>query len=234
MYDLVSIDAAKFSTRELNIRLNELVEDKQNIEIINPMARHNIVVGILKKCKITIHGSLGYYCASLLDGPNVFIKGNSGWALGENLMSGVIKLSKDAGASVGASMRGGEIFIGRNAGARAGISMKGGTLIVKGNTGFLTGVMMQKGKIIICGDVGDAIADSMYEGIIYVGGQISSLGNDAEIGKITTKEIDYIQKILKNYNINKNADWKKIISSKKLYNYDALEPLEKTKLGKTI
>ena len=29
-------------------------EDKQNIEIINPMARHNIVVGILKKCKILI------------------------------------------------------------------------------------------------------------------------------------------------------------------------------------
>ena len=225
---MVSIDAAKFSTRELNIRLNELVEDKQDIEIINPMARHNIVVGILKKCKITIHGSLGYYCASLLDGPNVFIKGNSGWALGENLMSGVIKLSKDAGASVGASMRGGEIFIGRNAGARAGISMKGGTLIVKGNTGFLTGVMMQKGKIIVCGNVGDAVGDSMYEGEIYVGGKITSLGNDAKIVEPTQKELNQIIKKLKENNVIYRQKFKKIISEKKLYHFDKLERLEKS------
>ena len=127
---MVSIDAAQLSTRELNIKLNALVEDNQDVKIINPRARHNVVVGILKKCQITVEGSLGYYCASLLDGPTVCIEGNSGWALGENLMNGVIRLSKDAGASVGASMRGGEIFVGRNAGARAGISMKGGTLII--------------------------------------------------------------------------------------------------------
>ena len=34
MHDLVSIDAGELSTRELNIKLNELVEGTENIEII--------------------------------------------------------------------------------------------------------------------------------------------------------------------------------------------------------
>ena len=225
---MVSIDASELSTRELNIKLNGLIEDNQNVEIINPRARHNIIVGILQKCKITIEGSLGYYCASLLDGPTVFIKGNSGWALGENLMNGVIKLSKDAGASVGASMRGGEIFVGRNAGARAGISMKGGTLIIKGNSGFLTGFMMQKGTIIVCGDVGDAVGDSMYEGVIYVGGKITSLGNDAKIVNPTQAELSVLDKKLKKNSITGSYKFKKIISEKKLYHFDKLERLEKS------
>ena len=225
---MVSIDAAQLSTRELNIKLNALVEDNQDVKIINPRARHNVVVGILKKCQITVEGSLGYYCASLLDGPTVCIEGNSGWALGENLMNGVIRLSKDAGGSVGASMRGGEIFVGRNAGARAGISMKGGTLIIKGNAGFLTGFMMQKGTIIVCGDVGDAVGDSMYEGVIYVGGKITSLGNDAKIANPTQTELSVIDKKLKKNNITGSYKFKKIISEKKLYHFDKLERLEKS------
>ena len=109
---MVSIDASKLSTRQINIQLNELLGTGGDIEIINPRARHNIIVGILSKCNITVRGSLGYYCASLLDGPSIVVEGNSGWALGENLMSGNIKISKDAGASVGASMRGGNICVG--------------------------------------------------------------------------------------------------------------------------
>ena len=40
---MVSIDAAQLSTRELNIKLNALVEDNQDVKIINPRARHNVV-----------------------------------------------------------------------------------------------------------------------------------------------------------------------------------------------
>ena len=87
---------------------------------------------------------MGYYAASLMDGPEVTINGNAGWALGENQMSGKIVISKDAGASVASSIRGGEIFVGGNAGARAGISMKGGSLLIRGNAGFMAGFMMQK------------------------------------------------------------------------------------------
>tara|TARA_B100001750_G_C15484460_1_gene587481 strand:- start:559 stop:1269 length:711 start_codon:yes stop_codon:yes gene_type:complete len=228
------LDLTQLDLRNFNSKLKNFAKDGVSVSVLHPQAKHNLAVGILNQCQISIEGSVGYYCCSFSDGPNFIINGNSGWGLGSNLMNGSIVVKKNAGASVACSMRNGQVCVYGNAGARAGIAMKGGQLIIGGNSGYLTGYMMQKGKIIICGDVGDAVADSMYEGIIYVGGKISSLGNDAEIGKITTKEIDYIKTTLQNYNINKNTDWKKIISSKKLYNYDALEPLEKTKLGKTI
>jgi len=228
VHDLVSIDASKLSTRQINVRLTELIGARKDIEIINPKARHNIIVGILQKCNITVRGSLGYYCASLLDGPSVVIEGNSGWALGENLMNGNITISKDTGASVGASMRGGNICVGRNAGARAGISMKGGSLVIGGDSGFLTGFMMQKGQIIVCGDVGDAVGDSMYEGEIYVGGDIASLGNDAIIVDITKKELISVWDKLEENGIDKQPEFKKIVSGKKLYHFDKLERLEKS------
>ena len=155
-HDLVDLDASQMTTRQLNLRLRELAKNGADITILNPQARHNIAVGILQCCKITVKGSVGYYAASLLDGPEVTVEGNAGWALGENMMAGKIVVTKDAGASVAATIRGGEVFVGGNAGARAGISMKGGTLVVKGNAGFLTGFMMQKGRIIVCGDVGEA------------------------------------------------------------------------------
>ena len=76
------------STRELNRRLRELAADGTEVVILNPEARHNISVGILNRCKIDIQGSVGYFAASMIDGPEVIIDGNSGWALGENMMSG--------------------------------------------------------------------------------------------------------------------------------------------------
>ncbi len=226
---MVSLDASEFTTRELNKRIKEIVDDAgSDIVISSPSARHNLVVGIQKECKIAIEGSVGYYAASQLDGPEISIEGNAGWALGENLMSGKIALSRNAGASVGASMRGGEMFIGGNAGARAGISMKGGTLLVAGDSGFLTGFMMQKGRIIVCGDIGDAAGDSMYEGTIYVGGDVGTLGADAKFDEPTEDELIELWAELEAHRINKRPKFRKIVSQKKLYHYDTLERLERT------
>ena len=225
---MVSLDASQLTTRQLNARLKELAGENGNIMVLNPQARHNIAVGIFHPCKIDIKGSVGYYAASLLDGPEVTIDGNAGWALGENLMSGKIALARDAGASVAASIRGGEVYVAGNAGARAGISMKGGNLIVRGNTGFLTGFMMQKGRIIVCGDVGEAVGDSMYEGVIYVGGRIGSLGNDAKIDEINESELIAVWATLESYGIDEKPHFTKVVSAKKLYHFDSLERLEKT------
>ena len=225
---MVTLDAGQLTTRELNARLKELACTESKITILNPQARHNIAVGIFQPCKIDIRGSVGYYAASLMDGPEVIIDGNAGWALGDNLMAGKITLAKDAGASVGSTMRGGELFVGGNAGARAGISMKGGTLVVAGNAGFLTGFMMQKGRIIVCGDVGEAVGDSMYEGTIYVAGEIASLGNDAKTEEIGEDELIDILTVLESHGIQKRYSFTKIVSAKRLYHYDSLERLEKT------
>ena len=89
------MDASEMTTRELNALLKKASKTEDLIEITNPGARHNIVVGILDECHIKINGSVGYYSASLLDGPTVDIDGNAGWALGENLMTGRIYVSGD-------------------------------------------------------------------------------------------------------------------------------------------
>lgn len=224
---MVRIDAKGLSTAEINRRIKDsAAAGEGEITVLNPQARHNIAVGVLRPCRITVLGSVGYYGASLIDGPEVHIEGNAGWALGENLMSGRITVTKDAGASVAASMRGGEVIVGRNAGARAGISMKGGTLLVGGSAGFLTGFMMQKGRIIVCGDVGDAVGDSMYEGVIYVGGEIGSLGTDAKEEPVSEGDLIELWGLLERHGIEDKPRFRKVVSEKKLYHFDKLERLE--------
>ena len=225
---MVDIDLRSLTTREFTVRLKEQASNGTGkIRVLNPQARHNLAVGIFSRCKITFEGSVGYFCSSLMDGPEVTINGNAGWALADNLMSGRVVVTKNAGASVASTMRGGEVAVHGNAGARAGISMKGGTLVIKGNSGFLTGFMMQKGKIIVCGDVGDAVGDSMYEGVIYVAGEVGSLGSDALLEETTEEDLLLIWDVLERNGIERPAKFRKIVSAKKLYHFDKLERLEK-------
>lgn len=226
---MVDLDAGTLTTRELNLKIKALAANgAEEIRVLNPQARHNLAVSVLASCDITFEGSVGYFCASLMDGPRVIIQGNAGWALGDNLMGGTIAATGSVGAAVGSTMRGGEIFVRGNAGARAGISMKGGTLIVAGSVGFMSGFMMQKGRIIVCGDVGDGLGDSMYEGTIYAAGNIESLGNDAIFDRISEEELISIWETLEGYGIKEQYQFRKIVSAKKLYHFDALERLEKT------
>ena len=226
---MVQIDAAGLTTRQMNTRLKALAADgAEDVRVINPGARHNLAVGILHPCKITFQGSVGYYCASLMDGPEVVVDGNAGWALGENLMGGKVVVKKSAGSSVASSLRGGEVVVFGDAGARAGISMKGGSLVIGGNAGFMAGFMMQKGVIIICGDVEDGVGDSLYEGTIYVGGNIGSLGNDAVIEPVGEEELLSVWGTLEGHGLQQKPQFKKIVSARRLYHFDALELLEKT------
>ena len=224
---MVSLDANKLTTRELNAKLKELAAKGEEVTVLNPQARHNIAVALFGRCKITIDGSVGYYSASLMDGPEVTIEGNAGWAVGENLMGGNITVTKNAGASAAASMRGGEVVVGGDAGARAGISMKGGELVIGGDSGFMTGFMMQKGRIVVCGDVGDGVGDSMYEGEIYIGGKFESLGSDAKTEETTETELIELWDLLEKQGIDKKPRFTKIVSAKKLYHFDSLERAEK-------
>lgn len=225
---MVDIDAAELTTNQLNQKIKQLINSgEKEIKVLNPQARHNILVALFEECDIYIDGSVGYYSASLLDGPRVTINGNAGWALGDNMMGGKIILTKNAGASVASTIRGGEIFVGGDAGARAGISMKGGKLVIGGNAGFMTGFMMQKGEIIVCGDVGEGVGDSMYEGTIYVAGKIGSLGSDAKIVTPSEDELIKIWSTLEGYGIKEKHQFTKIVSAGKLYHFDSLERAEK-------
>ena len=105
----------------------------------------------------------------------------------------------------------------------AGVSMKGGLLIIGGNVGYMAGFMAQKGTMIICGDAGEALADSMYAGVVFIGGAIAELGNDAVIEQPTAADEAFLAEHLQRHNVRSPAAFKKIVSGRKLWNFDTKE-----------
>jgi glutamate synthase domain-containing protein 3 len=227
----VTIDCAALGTRDINQRLKAaLASGEADVRLLNPDARHNLAVALLKPGGVTIDGSVGYYCAGLMDGATVRVKGSAGWGAAESMMSGTVVIDGNAGSGVAASIRGGTVVVRGDAAARAGVSMKGGTLLVGGSCGYMAGFMMQKGRIIVCGDAADALADSMYEGIVYVGGKIEALGNDAVIEEPTAAEADELRALCERFEIKAPALFKKVVAGRKLWNFDRKESLWKVAL----
>lgn len=225
MKSTVTIDAGKKDTRAVNLALKAAAEKGADIRVVHPRGRHNLGVCILHPCRITFEGSVGYYCASMLKGPEVLVKGNAGWGFGEHLAEGSVRITGDASLAAAASIKGGEVIVEGNAGARAGISIKGGLVVVGGNSGFMTGFIAQKGRIIVCGDADQACGDSMYESLIYVGGKVASVGTDAKIVDVTDEETKWLGETLERLKIKprKGTSWKKVESMKTLYHFDKLK-----------
>ncbi len=226
-----SIDVEKLECKELNKKIKELMKKGYGTIVLkNPGAKHSLGVGILQKLNLIIEGSLGYFGVGSIDGPIVRISGRVGWSCAENMMSGKVVIEKNAGSCFGAAIRGGDLICKGSVGARSGIDMKGGTIIIGGDAGAFTGFMMQRGRIVICGDVGANLGDSLYDGTIFVGGKIKSLGADAVETEMTDLDVDWLKRKLKVAEINKKIDFSKmtkIVSGKKLWNYDNLEPSER-------
>jgi glutamate synthase domain-containing protein 3 len=212
------------STREINRLLREAIAaGERDVLVQDPDARHNLGVALLEPVHVVFDGSVGYYCAGMMDGAHVEIHGSAGWGVAESMMGGTVIIDGSAGSGVAASIRGGTVVVRGDAAARAGVSMKGGTLLIGGSCGYMAGFMMQKGRIIICGDAGEALADSMYEGVVFVGGQIAALGNDAVIEQPTTEDQAALADLLATYNVPAPAAFKKVVSGRRLWNFDKKE-----------
>jgi methylamine---glutamate N-methyltransferase subunit B len=224
-----AFDAAELSTRQINLELRWLLNDRgiRDITVRNPGAKHSVGVGILQRCRIRFEGSLGYFGCGLIDGPEIHITGRVGWATCENMMSGVVIIDKVAGSLAGAAIRGGDLVVRGDVGARTGIDQKGGTILVGGNAGSLTGFMMQRGRIIVCGDAGAHLGDSMYDGTIYVAGKVRSLGVDCVPGDWNGADAEMIERKFSIYGFGSPPEFQKFVCGKRLHNYDTLEPSEK-------
>ena len=226
-----TIDVKKLDCVAVNKKIKDLMKKGYGTIVLkNPGAKHSLGVGILNKLNLIIEGSLGYFGVGSIDGPVVRISGRVGWSCAENMMAGKVVIEKNAGSCFGAAIRGGDLICKGSVGARSGIDMKGGTIIVGGNAGAFTGFMMQRGRIIILGDVGPNLGDSLYDGTIFVGGKIGSLGADAVEAEMTDLDRFWLKRKLKVAEIDKKVDYSKItkiVSGKKLWNYDNLEPTER-------
>jgi glutamate synthase domain-containing protein 3 len=219
-----SISCRGKTTREINRLIRQAIADGHDeLYVLEPEARHNLAVALLQPVQVVFEGSVGYYCGGMMDGAQLHVRGSVGWGAAESMMSGTLVVDGSAGSGVAASIRGGTVVVRGDAAARAGVSMKGGTLLIGGNCGYMAGFMMQKGRIVICGDAGEALADSMYEGVVFVGGRIQALGNDAVLEEPTPEERNSLQELLASYNLPRPAAFQKVVSGRKLWNFDRKE-----------
>ncbi|MBI2153142.1 MAG: glutamate synthase [Candidatus Rokubacteria bacterium] len=216
-----TVDCEGKTTREINREIHRVIEaGEKEITLLNPRARHNLAVAILRPVRIIIEGSVGYYCAGMIGGPTVEIRGSAGWGLAECMMAGTVVVDGNAGNGAAASIRGGTVVIRGDAAARAGISMKGGCLIIEGNAGYMTGFMAQKGTIVILGDADEALADSMYEAEIFVAGRIAELGNDAVVHEPSPGDLAAVSATLSRFDLSVPRTLQKVVAGRKLWNFD--------------
>ena len=221
---MVTIDLSQTDITDANTRIRDCGHSGQDVEIINPDARHNIGVGLVDPITVRVRGSAGYFCGGLSDSAHYEIEHNAGWAVGDNIYSGSVVVGGNAGAIAGVAIRGAEIVVRGNMGSRAGQVMKAGTLCSGGNAAFMAGYMMYGGRIIILGDAAAKVGQDMSAGEIFVGGKIESLGNDTMIVDMESHERDEIMEFLERYKLNYKGDFTKIINAGKKLRYANQEP----------
>jgi glutamate synthase domain-containing protein 2/formylmethanofuran dehydrogenase subunit C len=224
---MVTLDLASLSVRDANEAMRAAAARGEDIELLNPDARHHLGVGLVAPVKVTIKGSAGYFCAGLSHGARFEIESNVGWGVGDSLYDGSVVVGGNASAIAGVALRGGEIVVKGNIGSRAGQVMKAGTLLCCGNASFLAGYMMYGGRIIILGDSGERVGEDMSGGAVYVGGKVQSLGADAKLVEMTPEEDAEIRAFLKKYGIAFDGAFQKIVNAGTKLRYGVNEPISR-------
>ena len=220
---MVTIDLARISTREANEKIRDCGAKGEDVEVVNPDARHHIGVGLIHPIHVRVRGSAGYFCAGLSDGARFTIDNNVGWGLADNIYTGSVVVGGNAGAIAGVAIRGAEVVVRGNIGSRAGQVMKAGTLACVGNANFMAGYMMYGGRIIILGNSGEKLGEDMSGGDIYLGGKLESLGSDAKVTDVSSAEIDDIRSFLERYEIAYKGGFQKIVNAGKNLRYSTTE-----------
>ncbi len=220
---MVQIDLSQLPVRKANEQIRACGERGEDVEVINPDARHHIGVGLIHDIGVHIRGSAGYFCAGLTDAARFTVDRNVGWGLGDNMYKGSVVVKGNAGAIAGVAIRGAEIVVHGNMGSRAGQVMKAGTLCCAGNANFMAGYMMYGGRIIILGDSGEHVGEDMTAGEIFVGGTVQDLGSDAMLTDIAGAEVDAIMAFLDRYQLSFKGTFKKIVNAGKKLRYPTSE-----------
>ncbi|MCH8035778.1 MAG: alpha-hydroxy-acid oxidizing protein [Proteobacteria bacterium] len=221
---MVAIDLAEIPVREANERIREAGARGEDVEVLNPDARHHIGVGLTDPITVRVRGSAGYFCAGLTDGPRFEVDNNVGWGLADNMYQGSVVVGGNAGAIAGVAIRGAEVVVKGNLGSRAGQVMKAGTLLCAGNANFMAGYMMYGGRIVILGESGERLGEDMTGGEIFLGGKLHSLGSDAMLTDISRDEIDSVMEFLDRYEIPFKGSLQKVVNAGKNLRYSTTEP----------
>lgn len=224
---MVAIDLSRLPVREANEALRAAAARGEDIEVLNPDARHHIGVGLVAPVTVKVKGSAGYFCAGLSHGARFEIESNVGWGVGDSMYAGSVVVGGNASAIAGVALRGGEIVVKGNIGSRAGQVMKAGTLLCCGAASFLAGYMMYGGRIVILGNSGERVGEDMSGGAIFVGGRVQSLGSDAKIAETTPEDEASIREFLAKYGIEFAGGFTKIVNAGSKLRYGVNEPISR-------
>ena len=208
--------------RTLNRRLQRRSGNaaETSFEVLNPMGRHALAVGLVHTLDVRIRGHAGYYCAGMNERANVVVDGNVGVGVAENMMSGTVRVRGDASQSAGATAHGGLLVIEGDASARCGISLKGADVVVGGSVGHMSAFMAQAGRLVVCGDAGANLGDSIYEAQLFVRGAVESLGADCEEKELTPEHARSLQALLDRAAIDADAGtFRRYGSARRLYHF---------------
>jgi len=218
----LTVKAGDRPIREVNAEIRTAVADGTHVEVVSPLSRHNLAVGLTGSGRVTFKGSVGYYCGGLSDGGSILVEGNSGWGTGEGLASGHITVNGNAGMSAGAAMRGGTIHVRGNAGPRCGVAQKDGSIVVEGDVGYSTGFMGHGGRVICLGNAIGSVGDSLWQGTVWVAGEIHTLGIDAKVVTPSAEQVAEVEGLLADLGVDGTSrDWKQVVSGQKLWYFEA-------------
>ena len=116
---MVTVDLSELPVREANDLIRKAGADGEDVEVLNPDARHHIGVGLAHPITVRIRGSAGYFCAGLTDGPRFEVESNVGWGLADNMYQGSVVVGGNASAIPAVAIRGAEVVVKGNMGSRA-------------------------------------------------------------------------------------------------------------------
>ncbi len=221
---MATIDLSVVAIRDANELIREYGAQGEDVEVLNPDARHHIGVGLVHDIAVKVRGSAGYVCAGLTDGPRFEVDNNVGWGLADNMLGGSVTVNGNAGAIAGVAIRGAEVVVHGNIGSRAGQVMKAGTLFCGGNANFMAGYMMYGGRIVILGDSGEKVGQDMTGGHIYVAGRVQTLGTDAELIDLPAAEDEDLREFLDRHKIAFHGTFQKIANAGQKLRYGKTEP----------
>jgi methylamine---glutamate N-methyltransferase subunit B len=221
-HDVVEVDLAVTSLRELNQRLHDLATHggPERWRIVNPSGAHAVACGLDAEIEVEIEGHVGYYCAGMSKLATVRVHGNASTGIAENMMSGRVVVDGNVSQSAGATGRGGLLVVHGDASSRCGISMKGIDIVVGGSVGHMSAFMAQTGCLVVCGDAGEALGDSIYEPRLYVRGTVASLGADCVEKELRDEHVTQLRGLLDAAGFDAEAtEFRRYGSARQLYNF---------------
>lgn len=231
----VKIDALGLSTRELNLKLREVVAaGAQKIELHRVYGQRYLGTDLNQPVEIEIFGTPGNDLGSFMDGPRVTVRGNAQDGLGNTMNHGEITIHGHAGDIIGLSARGGQIFIRDDVGYRAGIHMKAygdkqPVLVIGGTAQDFAGEYMAGGIMVLLGltlTKGDRhkanyIGTGMHGGVIYLRGEVEShqLGKEVGTAGLDGEDRRVLEKLVSQYAAYFQRDARKILEHRFLKIY---------------